>query len=153
MPDYHDIFWKLLFQRIDCAIEFFKFLLKERGIIENLRWGMSPLTAEPMQTSGVFHGLVRVEFQREGSKPPYRAYGEMHDVHRNRDRRVGDRRWPCNDEVPIEDAHPAQVLGLPNEFASHFLGNITRNAIQHIVDRVRTSWDASPVVARRIRSR
>ena len=31
MPDYHDIFWKLLFQRIDCAIEFFKFLLKEKS--------------------------------------------------------------------------------------------------------------------------
>ena len=31
MPDYHDIFWKLLFQRIDCAIEFFLFLLKEKS--------------------------------------------------------------------------------------------------------------------------
>ncbi|NBU97215.1 MAG: Rpn family recombination-promoting nuclease/putative transposase [Spirochaetia bacterium] len=31
MPDYHDIFWKLLFQRIDCAIEFFQFLLKEKS--------------------------------------------------------------------------------------------------------------------------
>ncbi len=31
MPDYHDIFWKLLFQRIDCAIEFFRFLLKEKS--------------------------------------------------------------------------------------------------------------------------
>ncbi len=39
MPDYHDIFWKLLFQRIDCAIEFFRFLLKEKSElleIENL---------------------------------------------------------------------------------------------------------------------
>jgi predicted transposase/invertase (TIGR01784 family) len=31
MPDYHDIFWKLLFQRIDCVIEFFRFLLKEKS--------------------------------------------------------------------------------------------------------------------------
>ena len=31
MPDYHDIFWKLLFQRMDCAIEFFRFLLKEKS--------------------------------------------------------------------------------------------------------------------------
>jgi hypothetical protein len=31
MPDYHDIFWKLLFQRIYCAIEFFRFLLKEKS--------------------------------------------------------------------------------------------------------------------------
>jgi hypothetical protein len=31
MPDYHDIFWKLLFKRIDCAIEFFGFLLKEKS--------------------------------------------------------------------------------------------------------------------------
>ena len=31
MPDYHDIFWKLLFLRIDCAIEFFRFLLKEKS--------------------------------------------------------------------------------------------------------------------------
>ncbi len=30
MPDYHDVFWKLLFQRIDCAIEFFQFLLGEK---------------------------------------------------------------------------------------------------------------------------
>ena len=31
MPNYHVIFWKLLFQRIDCAIEFFRFLLKEKS--------------------------------------------------------------------------------------------------------------------------
>ncbi len=31
MPDYHDIFWKLLFQGIDCVIEFFRFLLKEKS--------------------------------------------------------------------------------------------------------------------------
>ncbi len=31
MPDYHDIFWKLLFQRIDCAREFFRFLLREKS--------------------------------------------------------------------------------------------------------------------------
>jgi len=31
MPDYHDVFWRLLFQRIDCAIEFFRFLLKENA--------------------------------------------------------------------------------------------------------------------------
>jgi predicted transposase/invertase (TIGR01784 family) len=31
MPDYHDVFWKLLFRRIDCAIEFFQFLLKEKS--------------------------------------------------------------------------------------------------------------------------
>jgi predicted transposase/invertase (TIGR01784 family) len=30
MPDYHDVFWKLLFQRIDCAIEFFRFMLGEK---------------------------------------------------------------------------------------------------------------------------
>ena len=40
MPDYHDVFWKLLFQRIDCAIEFFQFLLGEKSKwldLENLR--------------------------------------------------------------------------------------------------------------------
>ncbi len=31
MPDYHDIFWKLILLRIDCAIEFFRFLLKEKS--------------------------------------------------------------------------------------------------------------------------
>jgi predicted transposase/invertase (TIGR01784 family) len=31
MPDYHDIFWKLLFQRMDCAIEFFRFILGEKS--------------------------------------------------------------------------------------------------------------------------
>jgi hypothetical protein len=31
MPVYHDIFWKLLFERIDCAREFFRFLLKEKS--------------------------------------------------------------------------------------------------------------------------
>ena len=31
MPDYHDVFWRLLFQRIDCAIDFFRFLLKEKA--------------------------------------------------------------------------------------------------------------------------
>jgi hypothetical protein len=31
MPDYHDIFWKLIFLRLDCAIEFFRFLLKEKA--------------------------------------------------------------------------------------------------------------------------
>ncbi len=31
MPDYHDVFWRLLFQRIDCAIEFFRFILKEKA--------------------------------------------------------------------------------------------------------------------------
>ena len=31
MPDYHDIFWKLLFLRIDCAREFFRFLIKEKS--------------------------------------------------------------------------------------------------------------------------
>ena len=31
MPDYHDVFWRLLFGRIDCAIEFFRFLLKEKS--------------------------------------------------------------------------------------------------------------------------
>jgi len=36
MPDYHDIFWKLLFQRIDCAIEFFRFLLKEKSELLDL---------------------------------------------------------------------------------------------------------------------
>ncbi len=36
MLDYHDIFWKLLFQRIDCAIEFFRFLLKEKSELLDL---------------------------------------------------------------------------------------------------------------------
>jgi hypothetical protein len=31
MPDYHDIFWRLLFQRIDCVIEFFRFILREKA--------------------------------------------------------------------------------------------------------------------------
>ena len=30
MPDYHDVFWKLILFRIDCVIEFFRFLLKEK---------------------------------------------------------------------------------------------------------------------------
>jgi predicted transposase/invertase (TIGR01784 family) len=36
MPDYHDVFWRLLFGRIDCAIEFFRFLLKEKSEILDL---------------------------------------------------------------------------------------------------------------------
>ena len=36
MPDCHDIFWKLLFQRIDCPIEFFRFLLKEKSELLDL---------------------------------------------------------------------------------------------------------------------
>ncbi len=36
MPDYHDLFWKLHFQRIDCALEFFRFLLKEKSILIEL---------------------------------------------------------------------------------------------------------------------
>jgi hypothetical protein len=36
MPDYHDVFWRLLFQRIDCAIEFFRFLLIEKSNIEQI---------------------------------------------------------------------------------------------------------------------
>jgi predicted transposase/invertase (TIGR01784 family) len=31
MPDYHDIFWKLILLRINFAIEFFRFLLKEKA--------------------------------------------------------------------------------------------------------------------------
>ena len=31
MPDYHDVFWRLLFGRVDCAIEFFQFLLKDKS--------------------------------------------------------------------------------------------------------------------------
>jgi predicted transposase/invertase (TIGR01784 family) len=31
MPDYHDVFWRLLFGRVDCAIEFFRFLLNEKA--------------------------------------------------------------------------------------------------------------------------
>jgi len=30
MPDYHDIFWRLILLRLDCAIEFFQFFLKEK---------------------------------------------------------------------------------------------------------------------------
>ena len=36
MPDYHDVFWRLLFGRIDCAIDFFRFLLKEKSEILEL---------------------------------------------------------------------------------------------------------------------
>jgi len=36
MPDYHDIFWKLILLRIDCAIEFFQFLLKEKAELLDL---------------------------------------------------------------------------------------------------------------------
>jgi hypothetical protein len=36
MPDYHDVFWRLLFQRIDCVIEFFRFLLKEKAELLDL---------------------------------------------------------------------------------------------------------------------
>ncbi len=31
MPVYHDIFWKLILLRINCAIEFFRFILKEKA--------------------------------------------------------------------------------------------------------------------------
>ena len=31
MPDYHDIFWKLILLRINCAIEFFQFILEEKA--------------------------------------------------------------------------------------------------------------------------
>jgi predicted transposase/invertase (TIGR01784 family) len=37
MPDYHDIFWKILFLRIDCVIEFFRFLLKEKSELLELK--------------------------------------------------------------------------------------------------------------------
>ena len=36
MPDYHDVFWKLILLRIDCAIEFFQFLLKEKAELLDL---------------------------------------------------------------------------------------------------------------------
>ena len=36
MPDYHDIFWKLILLRIDCAIEFFRFLLNEKAELLDL---------------------------------------------------------------------------------------------------------------------
>jgi len=36
MPDYHDIFWKLILLKIDCAIEFFRFLLKEKSELLDL---------------------------------------------------------------------------------------------------------------------
>jgi len=36
MPDYHDIFWKLILLRIDCAVEFFQFLLKEKAELLDL---------------------------------------------------------------------------------------------------------------------
>ena len=36
MPDYHDVFWKLILLRIDCAIEFFRFLLKEKAELLDL---------------------------------------------------------------------------------------------------------------------
>lgn len=40
MPDYHDIFWKMILARVPCAIEFLGFLLKEKAEfldLENLR--------------------------------------------------------------------------------------------------------------------
>ena len=30
MPDYRDNFWKLILLRINCALEFFRFILKEK---------------------------------------------------------------------------------------------------------------------------
>jgi len=36
MPDYHDVFWKLILLRIDCAIEFFQFLLIEKAELLDL---------------------------------------------------------------------------------------------------------------------
>jgi predicted transposase/invertase (TIGR01784 family) len=36
MPDYHDIFWKLILLRINCAIEFFRFLWKEKAELMDL---------------------------------------------------------------------------------------------------------------------
>jgi predicted transposase/invertase (TIGR01784 family) len=39
MPDYHDIFWKMILSRKNCTIEFFRFLLKEKSeflVLENL---------------------------------------------------------------------------------------------------------------------
>ncbi len=30
MPDYHDVFWKLILLRTKCAIDFFRYLLKEK---------------------------------------------------------------------------------------------------------------------------
>ena len=36
MPDDRDIFWKLILLRIDCAIEFFRFLLKEKAELMDL---------------------------------------------------------------------------------------------------------------------
>lgn len=37
MPNYHDEFWKYLLLKIDCAMEFFHFLLLEKGLLLNLR--------------------------------------------------------------------------------------------------------------------
>jgi hypothetical protein len=31
MPDYHDVFWRLILQRLDCAVEFIRFILKEKA--------------------------------------------------------------------------------------------------------------------------
>jgi predicted transposase/invertase (TIGR01784 family) len=36
MPEFHDIFWKLILLRIDCAIEFFRFLFKEKSELLDL---------------------------------------------------------------------------------------------------------------------
>jgi hypothetical protein len=36
MTDNHDVFWRLLFGRINCSIEFFRFLLKEKSEILEL---------------------------------------------------------------------------------------------------------------------
>jgi len=36
MPDYHDIIWKLILLRINCAVEFFMFLLKEKAELLDL---------------------------------------------------------------------------------------------------------------------
>jgi predicted transposase/invertase (TIGR01784 family) len=41
MPDYHDIFWRLILLRLDCAIEFFRFLLKEKAEFLELEYLLS----------------------------------------------------------------------------------------------------------------
>jgi len=41
MPDYRDIFWRLILLRLDCAIEFFRFLLKEKAEFLELEYLLS----------------------------------------------------------------------------------------------------------------
>jgi hypothetical protein len=36
MPEFHDQFWRKILQRIQCAIEFFQFILKDKAELLDL---------------------------------------------------------------------------------------------------------------------